>query len=190
MDKKTFRESVRFKRGSLFPDCKSRDNANNEIYKVFVSSEFIESKSLFLVYVSVNDEVDTLHIINYLLQKGKKVAVPKCGRVGHMDFYFISSLDELSPSMYGIPEPEGEKSKKVDVVKDALCIVPGIAFDISGRRIGYGGGYYDRFIEKHSDMLTVGFCYDNLIYDNVPYEKHDRCVDYIITEKGFMSING
>ena len=72
----------------------------------------------------------------------------------------------------------------------ALCIVPGTAFDLKGNRTGYGGGYYDRFLSREKDVTPAGICYSPLIFDTVPSEPHDISVDYIITEKGIINING
>ena len=191
MDSKSIlRKQYKLRRASLFVSDADKKKADDAIKEYFISLKKSHNISVFLIYVSFRDEVDTKELIEYLLSSGGKVAVPRCYDNGRMEFFVISSLENLRTSAYGILEPEGDERFRVTDFEDSLCIVPGLAFDSSGMRIGYGGGYYDRFLEKHENMISVGFCYDSLIEKSVLTEKHDRKVDYIITEKGIMRTNG
>lgn len=191
MDSKSIlRKQYKLRRASLFTSDDDKKKADNAIKEYFISLKKSHNISVFLVYVSFRDEVDTKELIEYLLSGGSKVAVPRCYDNGRMEFFVISSLENLRTSAYGILEPEDDERFRVTDFEDSLCIVPGLAFDSSGMRIGYGGGYYDRFLEKHENVISVGFCYDLLIEKSVLTEKHDRKVDYIITEKGIMRTNG
>ena len=191
MDSKSIlRKQYKLRRASLFVSDADKKKADDAIKEYFISLKKSHNISVFLIYVSFRDEVDTKELIEYLLSSGGKVAVPRCYDNGRMEFFVISSLENLRTSAYGILEPEDDERFRVTDFENSLCIVPGLAFDINGMRIGYGGGYYDRFLEKHENMISVGFCYDSLIEKSVLTEKHDRKVDYIITEKGIMRTNG
>ena len=191
MDSKSIlRKQYKLRRASLFVSDADKKKADDAIKEYFISLKKSHNISVFLIYVSFRDEVDTKELIEYLLSSGGKVAVPRCYDNGRMEFFVISSLENLRTSAYGILEPEDDERFRVTDFENSLCIVPGLAFDSSGMRIGYGGGYYDRFLEKHENMISVGFCYDLLIEKSVLTEKHDRKVDYIITEKGIMRTNG
>lgn len=189
MDKKEFRKAALKKRSELFCSASEKEAADSRIFDNLVSSGILKGIRCVLTYVSYRSEADTLKLINYLLSSGVRVAVPLCGKNGQMSFYSISSLSELELSEKGIPEPSEERAEKVMDFTDTLCIVPGTAFDRKGNRTGYGGGYYDRFIAAETEIITAGLCYHSLLYDEVPSEPHDKSVDYIITEKGFIKIN-
>lgn len=190
MDKSEFRKISLKKRAELFSDASEKEQADIRIYNNILTSDILKGIKQVLVYVSYRHETDTLRLIDYLLSENVRVAVPRCRKEGMMDFFVMNSLSELKPSAMGIPEPEYTESSMVRDFSDTLCIVPGTAFDLKGNRTGYGGGYYDRFISAEKDIITAGLCYHSLVYDEVPSEPHDQSVDYIITEKGIINING
>lgn len=132
-----------------------------------------------LIYADYNNEVFTKDIIEESLRLGKKVACPKVLSEGIMEFFEIKSLDDLIQGYKGILEPE---EKAVFSPDNALVIVPGVAFDAKGYRIGYGKGYYDRYLSRHCDYATVALAYKCQIIDCVPRQINDRKVDIIITE--------
>ena len=189
-DKLLFRKQALKKRSGLFSSAEEKKKADMKIFENLITSCLTEKAELVLTYVSYRDEADTLKLIEYLLAEGISVAVPRCRKQGQMDFFTIKSFDDLNPSFMGIPEPEYSESTLVHDFTGALCIVPGTAFDLKGNRTGYGGGYYDRFLSREKDIVTAGICYSPLIFDEVPSEPHDISVDYIITEKGIINING
>ncbi len=140
---------------------------------------FIEADTV-LIYCSTKDEPDTRGLIGWLLYTGRNVALPVCESEGVMVFYVIRSMEELKPGAYGILEPVG---RTMPVITDkTLCIVPGLAFTKNGARLGKGGGYYDRFLEAHPGMRTMGLTYRCLLQDTIPCEAHDCPVDVVITE--------
>lgn len=157
-----------------------RRNADGLIYERFINSLFFKNSDTFLVYISVRDEVGTENIIQYLLDNNKNVAVPYCYDKS-MDFYYIHSTDDLTEGKFGIPTVDIQKSVKVENSDNALCIVPAISFDNNGNRLGYGGGFYDRFLAKNN-VLTVGLCYQRCICDVLPTEETDIKIDYVLTE--------
>jgi len=189
-DKLLFRKQALKTRSGLFQTLEEKKEADRKIFENLIGSGLIGKADLVLTYVSYRDETDTLKLIEYLLAEGKATAVPRCRKQGQMDFFLIKSFDDLKPSFMGIPEPEYDETRLVRKFTGALCIVPGTAFDLKGNRTGYGGGYYDRFLSREKDVTPAGICYSSLVFDTVPSEPHDISVDYIITEKGIINING
>lgn len=190
MNKSEFRKQAVLKRNSLFSDQEDKKKSDNLIFDCFMQSDILKKAQKILTYVSFRSEVDTRQIIDSVFDQKIVLAVPKCGSDGKMDFFTINTLNELIPSAYGIPEPVDNPQTIVKEFDNTVCIVPGLTFDIKGKRMGYGGGYYDRFLSAHPEIITVGLCYNSLLSDLVPSEPHDISVDYIITEKGLINING
>lgn len=133
------------------------------------------------IYASFNDEVSTVNIIKELIRQGKRVTVPKItGK--DLTFYEIKSLEDLSPSLnkYGIPEPHRKENRPVNKEEIEVMIVPGVCFDGEGYRLGYGGGYYDRYLEG-SDCLKAGICFKEQLLTSLPHDEHDIKMDLIIS---------
>lgn len=147
------------------------------ITKKVLSHPKIITSSTILIYMSYNNEVDTKEIINALLPS-KKIALPKVINK-EIKFYYINSLLELSPGYYGILEPI--TTNPVNNYDNTICITPGVCFSRDGYRLGYGGGYYDRFLSKHK-VYTIGLCYKECLVDALPHESHDKQIDEIITD--------
>ncbi len=183
-NKKQLREYYKLIRNSICGEA--RTQANSLIFNHFINSDLLSDFDVFLCYVSVNSEADTIQILNYLLKCKKKVAVPYCCG-SEMDFYEIDSIDDLIGGAYGIPTVDIGNHKKIEDFSNALCIVPALSFDLNGNRLGYGGGYYDRFLSKNN-VRTLGIDYDKCLTNNLPFEEHDKTVDMILTDKGFRPI--
>lgn len=149
------------------------------IYQKVIENKIIQECELILIYVSMKDEVDTINLINYFLNdKKKKVAVPRVYG-SEMNFYLINSLDECTISNYGILEPR--TNKIVNNFSKAVSITPGICFSKNLYRIGYGGGYYDRFYSKHR-IFSIGLCYQECLLDDIPHDVNDKKCDLVITD--------
>lgn len=150
--------------------------------------EFQTCKRLF-TYVSIDDEVNTRDIIQIAFNYGKKVTVPKTHpseRV--MQFYEITSLDDLKQGQHGLLEPDDVPEKRVTDMTEAVCLVPGLCFDGYGNRLGYGGGYYDRFLKDFSGV-TVGLCRSVQLFEGkLPCEANDVPVMIIVTEYGHIRL--
>lgn len=136
--------------------------------------------TILFSYVSVREEVDTRALIQAALRDGKQVAVPRCeGK--RMVFYRIDSLEQLVLGRYDLPEPP----VGVPAVPDnhSICLVPGFSFDRSGARVGYGGGFYDRFLPDFPGV-SVGLCYAPLLANTpLPSEPHDCDVDFVVSDR-------
>lgn len=142
--------------------------------------EYMKAKTI-ITYVAKDTEIETRDIICAALTLGKRVAVPKCEGQGIMRFYLIDSLDDLKAGFRGIMEPDTEKCTELSDFSDSLCIVPGLSFDPHGQRLGFGGGYYDRFL-KDFKGTTAGLCYVSFMKWDLPCETHDVPVDILVTE--------
>ncbi len=135
-----------------------------------------------LVYVSTPIEVDTRRIITRALADGKRVAVPRCiPDTRQMEFYYIRSLDELSPGSFGVDEPEPLEENLVTDLSEGLCLIPAFCYDYAGYRLGYGKGYYDRFLPRFGGSL-IGICYSSCVRRYLPHGRFDRPVELIVTE--------
>ena len=157
-------------------------NMDSEIQSRFLTLRQYAKCDTVFTYVSKDLEVDTYAIIRAAWANGKKVAVPKCIEDSKRDFYYIESMDDLEDGSFGVKEPVESKCKKVADLSRGLCIVPGLSFDAEGYRLGYGKGYYDRFLSKFGGE-TVGLCYSNCIKWKLPHGKYDRAVDVIVTDR-------
>lgn len=156
---------------------------DSEIQSRFLTlRQYIYCKTVF-TYVSKNIEVDTLSLIRAAWANGKRVAVPRCvTETREMDFFYITNMSDLEEGAFGVLEPIADKCEKVTDFSKGLCIVPGLSFDAEGYRLGYGKGYYDRFLSKFQGD-TVGLCYSNCIKWKLPHGYYDKPVDLIVTDR-------
>ena len=121
------------------------------------------------------------------LDFGLAIVAYFCGEEkGNMEFYYVSDLDKLEAGAYGIREPKKDSIPVTDLT-DALILVPALAFDREGHRIGYGGGYYDRYLRR-CGARAIGVIYEELLADSLPHEPHDISVDAIVTEGRILSV--
>ena len=146
--------------------------------KILNLKEYKECKTVF-IYVSNKSEISTIDLIKEAL-KEKTVLVPYCvDKFGKMIAVKINSIDDLEIGMYNIYEPKNHTEYSGDI---DLTIVPGVAFSKEGYRIGYGKGYYDRFLKTHR-TFSLGICHDELLFEKVPYDEFDVKLNKIITKK-------
>lgn len=133
-------------------------------------------------YIPVRGEVDVLPLIEEGFRQKKRIALPRClDRQGHMAFFEIQSFEDLVPGTFQIPEPrEGLRHLEVS---EGLMLVPGVGFDMQCGRLGYGGGYYDRFIGAVPCVSYIAPAYGLQLVDILPVEEHDARVDVIVTEE-------
>ena len=143
--------------------------------------EFQQAKTIFC-YVSTKTEVDTIPILKEILASGKRLGVPKCTGKGIMEVYEIGSLDELAAGAYGILEPDESCEKILSPEEIDFSLIPCISCDREGRRLGHGGGYYDRYLEQSRSVKAI-VCRSRLMLENVPTEPHDVRMDLVISEE-------
>ncbi len=151
--------------------------------RILTLPEYRKAEVIY-AYVDCKHEVETSDIIRAAWADGKRVAVPKV--IGSdMKFFYITSLTEdLEEGYFGIREPleKHAADEKRDEEK-ALMLMPGVAFDEERHRIGYGGGFYDRFLEAHPKLAKVALAFEFQVKEEVPYEAFDICPEKIVTEK-------
>lgn len=177
--KKDIRSDVKAKRKEASSD--EIHKKSQKIFESFVSLKEYQDAAAVLAYVDCKNEVETSQVIRQCWKEGKIVAVPKVfGKI--MKFYEIHSFEDLEEGYYGIREPKHEGLKEIDR-PDAVMILPGVAFDKKKHRVGYGGGFYDRYLEEHPDLTKIAFAFEFQIYDCVPHEVFDIQPEKIVTEK-------
>ena len=140
--------------------------------------------SVVMFYLAMADEPQTDIMINAALRQGKTVCVPRLRReYGLMDAVRITGLDSLRPGRFGLSEPPPE-NEVVSPERIELVTVPGVVFDCQGGRIGFGAGYYDRFLAAASRAVRVGVCWSVQVADKpIEREPHDILMEYLLTEK-------
>lgn len=186
--KKEFRKKVISLRSEQTTDfiIKNSEIITNKLLNL----DCVKNANVIMLYLDFNNEVSTDNLINNLLSQGKVVASP----------ITIKDKRKLIPSQitnlengiqlgaYNIREPKPESSPEVNIRDIDLVIVPAVAYDLNCYRLGYGGGFYDRFIENlREDAVTIGIAFDLQIFDSIPKESHDAQLDYIVTESKVLT---
>lgn len=187
--KKEFRKKVISERKKQNPNI---INSNSQlIFQNLFKLDEIKKAKTVMAYLDFNNEVKTDSIINYLLSKKQKVVVP-ISIVEERKLFLSEIKDietEVSIGTYGIREPKSEFIRPINSQDIDIVIVPAVAYDTNGYRLGYGGGYYDRFLDSlRDDCITIGIAFEIQIFDEVPKEDHDAQLDYIITEERIIKI--
>lgn len=182
--KKEIRKQVCEIRESLSQDAiRAKSKVIQE--KVLQLPEYKEADHI-LLYADFRHEVMTREIFMASIRDKKKVYFPKCdGHGNHMDFYQVISVMQLEDGMWGVKEPRADEVHKYHYYQEesTLAIVPGVAFDTQGYRIGYGKGYYDTFFADKRAVTLVALAYAEQILDEIPHEIHDLKMDKIVTEE-------
>ena len=182
-EKTALRRHLRLCREAIPPEERQRRDAFI-LDAIRKSRPFREADTL-LGYAPIGAEIDILPLLREAEHDGKRVALPRTHGAGIMTFHYVSSWEALTVSSYGIREPSAEAPLYTGGA--ALCLVPALAFDGEGYRIGYGGGYYDRFLAAH-EVTAIGVIYRELLRPHLPHEAHDRPVAAIATEDGIFTI--
>lgn len=155
----------------------------------------ITHQPTILAYIPFRSEVDITPLIRHCWEANYKLAVPKVDkRLLSMEAYEIHSFVELEPGAWGILEPSALIAKLTALHTIDIIIIPGLAYNREGSRLGYGSGIYDRFISRYDALglsrpLMLGVCFDIQLHDSIPTEQHDLRVDRIITEEAVYDID-
>ncbi len=175
IDKKTLRQMIREKKRTMTTGqilC-----ASSRLAELFVQSELYRQAKTIYGYLPYNQEVYTVPMLERALRDGKRVAVPKIyGK--EMRFIYMNDLSQVAKGYAGIPEPIADGPVADDPT--ALVLMPGLAFDPQGRRIGYGGGFYDRFLAAEPEHPTLALCYEFQMLPHLETEEHDIPVDCVL----------
>ncbi len=145
--------------------------------RLILTEQYLRADTVCL-YISTKNEVDTLPLIRHALSHGKRVAAPRVSG-SSMEFYYFYDVSDLVTGAYNILEPVGDHALDVD---DALIVMPGVAFDEQCNRIGYGGGYYDRYLSTHKTCTKIALAYELQITEQLQAEQFDVKPDMVITE--------
>lgn len=184
MIKDELREEMRSKRRALTADKVKEKSAS--IRESLFSLDCMTNANTVCTFISTFKEPDTVEIINRLLGDGKKVVVPITDTENTtLALSYIESMADLEKGAFGILEPiliKPAKESEIDVI-----LVPGLAFDREGGRMGFGKGYYDRLLEKTA-ATKIGLCYEFQLFDKIPTEPHDVPMDIIITEEKIYAV--
>ena len=182
--KKELRKELKAKRKNLEKKAQSDEFIRENL---ICSDLYLESKQV-LFYAGLDDEINLDECINDALLLGKKAALPICtDDSGNMEFYYINAMNDLKSGFFGVREPDINKCEKVTDFSDSICIVPAISYDKSGYRLGYGKGYYDRFLKKFT-IISVGLCYNSFLRENLPINEFDVAVNFIATEDKIINL--
>jgi 5-formyltetrahydrofolate cyclo-ligase len=175
--KETIRKEVLSKRKSL--DENSVKELSSKVINSLAKVLRKVKPSSVMLYYPIKGEVNLLPLAEELLRQGVEVSFPKV--VGDEIVPLkVSSLKELSPGAFSVPEPPFSEER---LSEPQVVVVPGVAFDRRCYRIGYGGGFYDRFLAKNPDKTKIGVCFHFQLFKELPVEPHDQPVDLVITDK-------
>ena len=175
MDKKELRRTIRERKRAMTEE--EIVQRSEKLGKLFVQSEAYKNAKTIYGYLPYNQEVRTAPMLEQALRDGKRVAVPKVYG-DEMKFLYLDDLTKVSKGYAGIPEPIADGPVADDTT--ALVLMPGLAFDPQGHRIGYGGGFYDKFLAAEPNHPTLALCYEFQMLPVLDTEEHDIPVDTVL----------
>lgn len=175
MNKQELRKSIRARKRAMSPD--EIESRSAKLLELFTATEEYQNAKTLYGYMPYNQEVRTVPILQKALEDGKQVAVPKVYG-DDMKFLYITNFEDFAKSEFGIPEPIADEPVAQD--ETALVLMPGLAFDPAGHRIGYGGGFYDKFLSAEPSHPTVALCYEFQVLPQLETEEFDIPVDKVI----------
>jgi len=175
MDKAQLRRTIRARKKAMTPEEILRRSAR--LAALFTACEAYRDAKTIYGYLPYNQEVRTVPMLQQALRDGKQIAVPKVyGQT--MKFIYLDDLSQVAPGYAGIPEPLADAPVADD--ETALVLMPGLAFDPQGHRVGYGGGFYDKFLTAEPNHPTLALCYDFQLFPTLETEAHDIPVDWVL----------
>ena len=175
MNKKELRDAIRAKKRAMTPE--EIEERSAQLGELLAGSPAYREADTIYGYLPYNQEVRTVPMLEQALRDGKRVAVPKVYG-DEMKFLYLDDLTKVSKGYAGIPEPIADEPVADD--KAALVLMPGLAFDPEGHRIGYGGGFYDKFLAAEPNHPTLALCYEFQMLPELHTEEHDIPVDTVL----------
>ena len=175
MTKQELRNRIRAQKRAMTPEQIEEKSAS--LARQLYATELYQQAQTVYGYLPYNQEVRTVPILQQALRDGKRVAVPKVYGE-EMRFLYIEDLSQVEKGSFGIPEPIADGP--VATQEDALILMPGLAFDPKGNRMGYGGGFYDKKLPAQPNHPTVALCYDFQMLPRLDTEEHDVPVDLVL----------
>lgn len=156
---------------------------SHQIFERLINEKILTKHHRILLYKDFRKEVQTDELIDYLLEQGHEVALPRVSEdFKTMTLYLITGDDDLQISSYGILEPIPCKEREIEASSLDLVLSPGVGFTPDCYRIGYGGGFYDKMLSNLSNIFVCGLAFDCQIVNQLPLEEHDQQLDMILTE--------
>lgn len=175
MDKNELRRTIRARKRAMTE--KEIVSRSEKLGQLFAQSDAYKAAKTIYGYLPYNQEVRTVPMLEQALKDGKQVAVPKVYGE-EMKFLYLDDLTKVSKGYAGIPEPIADEPVADD--ETALVLMPGLAFDPQGHRIGYGGGFYDKFLAAEPNHPTLALCYEFQMLTRLDTEEHDIPVDTVL----------
>jgi 5-formyltetrahydrofolate cyclo-ligase len=175
MDKQTLRRQIREQKRAMTSE--QIEIASKKLGELFAASHLYQQAKTIYGYLPYNQEVRTVPMLQRALEEGKRVAVPKCYGE-EMRFIYMDDLSKVESGYCGIPEPIADTPVADDPT--ALVLMPGLAFTKRGERMGYGGGFYDKFLSAEPDHPTLALCYEFQMVEHIPTEEFDVPVDCVL----------
>lgn len=175
MDKTALRKQIREQKRAMTPE--QIEEKSRRLAELFLASEAYQRAKTIYGYLPYNQEVRTVPMLEQALRDGKQVAVPKVYG-DEMKFIYLPDLSAVEKGYSGIPEPVADEPVADDT--EALVLMPGLAFDPQGHRIGYGGGFYDKFLSAEPSHPTLALCYDFQVLPVLETEEFDIPVDCVL----------
>ncbi len=175
MNKQALRASIRARKRAMTGEQILEKSAR--LGQLFRQSDYYQTAKTIYGYLPYNQEVRTVPMLRQALADGKRVAVPKCYG-DEMKFIYLDDLNQVAQGYAGIPEPIADGPVADDPT--ALVLMPGLAFDRAGHRVGYGGGFYDKFLSREPAHPTLALCYDFQVLEHLETEEFDVSVDCVL----------
>ena len=179
--KKLLRKQMLSLRNQLTEE--NRTQASMAIWEQIYQLPMYQNVETVYLYLSYQSEVDTLQQIDRILQDKKKIAVPKVTSEREMTFFYIHGMMDVRSGYRGILEPITTKEASGT---EGILLVPGTAFDCQLYRMGYGGGFYDAYMKKHTELWRLGISFDCQMVEELPLEDHDEKLNGVITESRYI----
>jgi len=169
------------------------ESASQAIFQYVAALPEYEAAGTVMLYLDIRSEVRTRWFVPSAWESGKRVAIPYC-KDGEIELFDFTHLEELIPGAMGVLEPKHElraiSARRIDPAELDMIIIPGLAFDRRGNRLGYGKGYYDKLLHRTSGpAMKAGVCFECQLFDEVPALPHDVHMDAVITEKSVYRIS-
>lgn len=188
-DREALRQKILGARDGL--SDKARQAKSISVMQNFWTLQGMQQWSTLFIYVNFRSEVETLELIKKCINRDIRVAVPlvETSAVRMIPLLIKDPEQDLVPGYYNIPEPDPKKSLRLEPGEIDAAVIPGSVFDIHGGRLGYGGGYYDRFLLNDAPQAKrIGLAFELQVVDKVPLEPHDQPLDILITEERIVNI--
>ena len=186
-EKRAIRAAIKAQKAALTPEFV--EDYSRRVTELFCARPEYEAAQVIYAYLTFNEELRTEFLIRRAWADGKRVAVPRVLGKGWMEFYYIEDFEGFIVSSLGVPEPPEDPAKLADE-PEVLLLMPGLAFDRDHNRIGYGGGFYDRYLERYTAKGTKFYkpalAYDFQIVDRIPAAPFDIKVDAVFTAEKIL----